>query len=152
MLLSGVDHIATITNDSDRLQRFYIDVFDATIELDGPEHPGGPRLTIINVGPHTELNVFEIDGNTQAEHQTPMFARGRLDHFGLQAADLDAFDEIRRRLMAAGAADEYVSDFGPKLSIFFRDPDGSEGEVLVANPDAIPGRHNGPGTPAARYQ
>jgi hypothetical protein len=68
-----------------------------------------------------------------------------------QAESLDAFETIRARLMARGAADEFVTDFGPILSLFFRDPDGLECEVCVANPDAVPGRSNPPGTRAARY-
>jgi len=138
MLLQGIDHVATITNDGDRLKKFYVDVFDATIERDGPEFPGGPRMIIINLGPGSELNVFEIDGSTEADRQTPMFGRGRLDHIGLHAADLDTFAEIRERLVAAGAADRVVTVFGRKLSLFFRDPDQMECEVLVANPDADP--------------
>ena len=65
---------------------------------------------------------------------------------------LEAFEEIRRRLMARGAADDFVTDFGPILSMFFRDPDGLEAEVCVANPDGQPDVFNGPGTRAARYQ
>jgi catechol 2,3-dioxygenase-like lactoylglutathione lyase family enzyme len=61
-----------------------------------------------------------------------MWGRGRIDHFGLQAASKDAFDEIRRRLIDAGACDGTVNDFGSAFSIFFRDPDGLEGEVLLA--------------------
>ena len=53
--------------------------------------------------------------------------------------------------MARGAADDFVTDFGPMLSIFFRDPDGLESEVCVENPDARPGVHHPPGTRAARY-
>lgn len=138
MLLQGIDHVATITNDGDRLKDFYTSVFDAAIERDGPEYPGGPRMIVINIADHTELNVFEIDGNTQADQQTPMFGRGRIDHIGLHAADLESFSEIRDRLMDAGASDHIVTEFGRKLSIFFRDPDQMEGEVLVANPDFDP--------------
>ena len=138
MLLQGIDHVATITNDGDRLKQFYVDVFDATVEHDGPEFPGGPRMLIINIGPGTELNVFEIDGNDQADVQTPMFGRGRLDHIGFHAANLETFGEIRSRLIAAGAADRIVTQFGRKLSLFFRDPDELECEVLVANPNADP--------------
>ena len=152
MLLSGIDHVATITNDSDRLQRFYIDIFEATIASDGLEFPGGPRLTIIRIGPGTELNVFEIDENDQADVQTPMFGRGRIDHIGLQAPDIDTFDVIRDRLMSGGHTDGFVTDFGWKLSLFFRDPDLMECEVLVKNPDAREGHLNPPGTPAERYQ
>ena len=138
MLLQGIDHVATITNDGDRLKQFYVDVFDATIERDGPEFPGGPRMIIINLAEGTELTVFEIDDNSEADRQTPMFGRGRLDHIGLHAADLDTFAEIRERLIARGAADRIVTVFGRKLSLFFRDPDQMECEVLVANPDADP--------------
>lgn len=135
MLTNGLDHVATITNDADRLIAFYTEVFGATVEADGPEFPGGPRMVILNLGPSTELNVFEIDGNTQADHQEPMFGRGRLDHIGLRADSLEAFDEIRTRLMAAGASDGTVTDFGRKVSIFFRDPDEMACEVLFLNPD-----------------
>ena len=48
-------------------------------------------------------------------------------------------------------ADDFVTDFGPILSLFFTDPDGLEGEVCVANPDAVPGVMHPPGTRAARY-
>jgi len=136
VLLQGVDHVATITNDADRLKEFYTSVFEATVERDGPEFPGGPRMVILNLGPSGELNVFEIEGNTEADSQTPMFGRGRLDHIGLHAADIESFAEVRRRLMAADATDGTVTIFGRKLSIFFRDPDLMECEVLVANPDA----------------
>jgi catechol 2,3-dioxygenase-like lactoylglutathione lyase family enzyme len=153
MLTRGLNHVASITNDADRFQAFYREVFDAIVLRDGSELPDGkgPRLTIIQLGEYTELNVFEIEGNTEADSQTPMFGRGRLDHFALQAASLEAFEEIRRRLIERGAADDFVTDFGPTLSLFFRDPDGLEGEVCIENPDAVPGRSNPPGTRAKRY-
>ena len=150
MLTSGIDHVATITNDGDRLKQFYIDVFGATIEHDGPEFPGGPRMIIINIGPQTELNVFEIEDNDEASKQTPMFGRGRLDHIGLHAADLESFEEIRRRLLERGANDGVVTEFGRKISLFFRDPDAMECEVLFDNPDADPDNLRF-GTPSARY-
>jgi catechol 2,3-dioxygenase-like lactoylglutathione lyase family enzyme len=149
MLLDGVNHVAVLTNDSDRLHAFYRDVFDATVSHD--DRQPGLRLSFVDIGPHTELNVFEIDGNREADKQVPMFGRGRLDHIGLHAASLGAFDLIRERLLARGATDGFVTDFGPVLSLFFRDPDGLEGEVCVTNPDARPGVVNPPGTPSARY-
>jgi catechol 2,3-dioxygenase-like lactoylglutathione lyase family enzyme len=153
MLLKGLNHVATITNDADRLQEFYRDVFDAEITSDGSEFPDGtgPRLSIIKIGDWAELNVFQIPGNTEADRQTPMFGRGRLDHLALQAESLEAFETIRERLMARGAADDFVTDFGQMLSIFFRDPDGLECEVCTPNPDAVPGVSNPPGTRALRY-
>jgi len=150
MLLDGVNHVALLTNDTDRLHAFYREVFDATISNDISPEPG-VRLSFIDVGPHSELNVFQIDGNAEASHQTPMFGRGRLDHLALHAMSLDAFETIRERLMTRGAADDFVTDFGPILSLFFVDPDGLEGEVCATNPDHVPGVFHPPGTRAERY-
>jgi catechol 2,3-dioxygenase-like lactoylglutathione lyase family enzyme len=150
MLTAGLDHVATITGDGDRLIAFYESVFGATVEMDGPEFPGGPRMIVLNVGPSTELNIFEIKGNSEPDRQTPMFGRGRLDHIGLLAADLSAFDQIRENLMAAGATDGVVTEFGRKISIFFRDPEQMECEVLCTNPDAVEGDLRF-GSPSARY-
>jgi len=162
MLTDGFNHVAVITHDADRLLEFYSGVFGATKATEmapSPASDAGPdagpaermRLMIIDVGPHSELNVFEMPDNPEAERQTPMFGRGRLDHLALQAQDLGAFEEIRRRLIARGAADEFVTDFGKVLSVFFRDPDGLEGEVCVSNPDWVPGTFKPPGTPSARF-
>jgi catechol 2,3-dioxygenase-like lactoylglutathione lyase family enzyme len=153
MLLDGVNHVAIITNDTDRLHAFYQEMFDATVLRDGPETPDAAhvRMSVVHVGPSSELNVFQIEGNTEADRQTPMFGRGRIDHVALQAASLEAFDTIRDRLIARGASDGFVTDFGPILSLFFRDPDGLECEVCVPNPDAVPGVGHPPGTPARRY-
>jgi hypothetical protein len=61
-----------------------------------------------------------------------MRGRGRIDHLGLQAASPEAFTKIRQRLIDAGASDGTVNDFRPMHSMFFHDPYGLEGEVLVA--------------------
>jgi catechol 2,3-dioxygenase-like lactoylglutathione lyase family enzyme len=150
MLLDGINHVAVITADTERLVAFYGDVFEATVDGEIREREGF-KLTLLKVGATEELNVFEIDGNDEASRQVPMFGRGRLDHLALQAASLDAFETIRDRLVARGASDGFVTDFGPVLSIFFRDPDGLEAEVCIANPDAEPGAVNPPGTPSRRY-
>jgi len=150
MLLDGINHVAVITADTERLIEFYGDVFGATV--DGEMREGEEfRLTLVKVGPQSELNIFEVAGNQEASRQTPMLGRGRIDHLGLQAADLDAFDTIRDRLIERGASDGFVTDFGHVLSLFFVDPDGLEAEVCVGNPDAVPGQMNPPGTPSRRY-
>jgi catechol 2,3-dioxygenase-like lactoylglutathione lyase family enzyme len=151
MLLNGVNHVAILTKDVDRLRTFYAEVFGATVAHVEQVGQGG-TLTVIDVGPFSELNVFHLPGNTEADRQTPMMGRGRIDHFGLQAASLDAFEVIRRRLVERDATSGFVTDFGPVLSLFFRDPDGLECEVLVSNPNAVPGRWNPPGTPAPGYE
>jgi catechol 2,3-dioxygenase-like lactoylglutathione lyase family enzyme len=150
VLLDGINHVAVLTADTQRFVDFYGEIFDAKVDGEMRDQDGF-LLTFVSVGPHSELNVFQIDGNDEASKQVPMFGRGRLDHMGLQASSLEAFETIRDRLMAAGATDGFVTDFGRVLSVFFRDPDGLEGEICVDNPDAVPGVMNPPGTPSRRY-
>jgi catechol 2,3-dioxygenase-like lactoylglutathione lyase family enzyme len=150
MLADGFNHVAVLTADTDRFVAFYHEVFGATVDgrpEEGPEF----QLTIVRIGPHSELNVFQLAGNEEAARQTPMFGRGRLDHLAIQAASMEAFEEIRERLVARGASEGFVTDFGPVLSLFFIDPDGLEAEVCIENPDAEPGVLNPPGTPARRF-
>lgn len=130
MLLGGINHIAIISKDAKRLGDFYRAVFDAEV---GPTRGHGPgeTMTNIKVGPGTELNVFVIEGNTEADRQTPMWGRGRIDHIGFAAASPETFETIRARLIKAGAGDGKVNDFGAVFSTFFRDPDGLECEVLL---------------------
>ncbi|MGP5071272.1 VOC family protein [Arthrobacter rhombi] len=130
MLLDGINHVALISKDVERLGRFYETVFDAKVG-ETRDHGPGETMTNIRIGPATELNVFVIEGNAEAERQTPMWGRGRLDHIGLAAVSAEAFETIRLRLVQAGASDGTVNDFGTQYSMFFRDPDGLEGEVLM---------------------
>lgn len=150
MLVDGFNHVAIITSDTERFVEFYGAVFGCKVL--GQQHMGDEgTLTFVQVGELSEFNLFEVKGNSEAQRQTPMFGRGRLDHLALQAASMEAFETIRQRLIERGASDEFVTDFGPVLSMFFRDPDGLEAEVCIPNPDAVPGVTNPPGTPAARF-
>jgi catechol 2,3-dioxygenase-like lactoylglutathione lyase family enzyme len=147
MLLDGVNHVGVITDDIDRFVEFYKDVFDATVSHQ--EHIGPGTLTMVDIGPRTELNVFHVPGEVHDLTRGSMFTHGPIDHIGLQAANREAFVEIRKRLMARGASDGFVTDFGRAHSIFFRDPDGLEGEVLLwVSHD---GPTHPPGTPAKGY-
>ena len=131
-VLDGVNHIAILTRDMDRFIRFYQEAFDATVVHDNRTHGGhvGERMVILALGGQSAFNVFEVPGNTQAHVQTPMFGRGRLDHFGLNARSRETFEHVRTRLMQLGASDGTMTDFGAALSVFFRDPDGLEAEVV----------------------
>lgn len=130
--LNGVNHIAILTADMDRFIRFYQEAFDARVISDNPNHAGheGERMVIMAIGGPSDFNVFQVPGNTQASVQTPMYGRGRLDHFGLNARSREALEEVRQRLMRLGASDGTITDFGKQLSVFFRDPDGLEAEVV----------------------
>ena len=149
MLLDGVNHVAVITDDTERFVQFYEEVFDATVSHREQIGPGS--LTMVDIGPRTELNVFEVRGDAPPDLvRGSMFGHGPIDHIGLQAADRAAFVEIRRRLVARGASDGFVTDFGRAHSVFFTDPDGLEGEVLLWLSRDVEVRP--PGTPAAGYE
>ena len=62
MLLSGINHVAVLTKDTDRFHAFYRDVFGATVFADQVISDGEQegRLSFVTIGPHTELNVFEL--------------------------------------------------------------------------------------------
>src|SRR5260370_36486899 len=97
MLLDGFNHVAILTNDTERLHAFYEEAFDPTVLRDGPETPkdADVRLSLVNVGPHSELNVFQVSNNREANRQTPMFGRGRIDHLALQADTIAPVDLLR---------------------------------------------------------
>ena len=123
MLLEGINHVAWLTKDPQRLSQFYETVFEATVQPTR-DHGPGETMTIIRIGPSTELNIFCVEDNTEADRQVPMFGRGRIDHVGLQAASKEAFLTILQRLVEAGAGDGTVNDFGGVLSTFFATPTG----------------------------
>lgn len=152
MLLSGINHVAVLTEDTERFTTFYGEVFGATVFSQTEIADGGQqgRLTFVTIGPHTQFNVFEVPG-PPPDH-TPMLGRGPIDHIGLQAESQQAFDEIRRRLLERGATDGFVTDFGVAISLFFVDPDGLEGEVVLDKPGTGPADMKPPGTPAEGYE
>jgi len=132
-LLNDIHHLTLITADMDRLIDFYSRVFDAQVTMDLEEE--GLRHAFIQIGPHTVLHPFQVPGVHPPEPR-PMFQRGRLDHFALNAASEEAFRQLRRRLMLERASDGAVTDMGSLLLFSFTDPDGGCHEVVWAKPDA----------------
>jgi catechol 2,3-dioxygenase-like lactoylglutathione lyase family enzyme len=120
-LLNDIHHLTLITADMDRLIGFYSRVFAAQVTMDLEEE--GLRHAFIQIGPHTVLHPFQVPGVHPPEPR-PMFQRGRLDHFALNAASEEAFRQLRRRLMLERASDGAVTDMGSLLLFRFTDPDG----------------------------
>ena len=131
-LINAINHLTFITADMDQLIAFYQRVFEARVTLDLEEE--GLRHVFIEVGPHTVLHPFQIPGVEPRGHQQPMFQRGRLDHFALNAASEEAFRELHRRLVAEGALDSVVTDMGSMLIFSFLDPDEGRHEVVWRKP------------------
>jgi catechol 2,3-dioxygenase-like lactoylglutathione lyase family enzyme len=128
-LLSGVNHIAILTQDLDRFVGFYSEIFG--LEVVFAESSPGFRHAILRAGPDSWLHPAEISGNPHATAVPKMFERGHLDHFALTAASLDTFKQARMRLLARGASDGAIETLGPFHSLRFNDPDGMHVEVVV---------------------
>jgi catechol 2,3-dioxygenase-like lactoylglutathione lyase family enzyme len=136
-LVAGLHHMTFLTADLDRLIGFYERVFDAQVTFDRVEEdPPYRRHALIQIGPHTLLHPFQVDSADLPAPQQ-IFARGRLDHFALDAPSEDAFREIHRRLIAESAyaiEGGLVTDMGSMLSLSYRDPDGLWCEVMCVKP------------------
>lgn len=130
--IDGVHHVTFLTEDMDRLVAFYERVFDAEKTLDMTEE--GVRHTFIKVGPTTVLHPFQLLEGPSPPPPGQMFQRGRLDHFALLAPSEETFVELRRRIVAEGAADGEVRDMGSLWIMGYFDPDGVALEVILQRP------------------
>lgn len=129
-LLDGCNHIALVTNDLDRLLRFYTDVFEAEVIDDMTEGP--VRHVLLDLGGGLVLHPFQFaDANPNGAGSATMFERGHLDHFGMNVADEVTFELLRARLVEAGASDGTVTDFGITRNVWFTDPDGMGCEIAM---------------------
>jgi catechol 2,3-dioxygenase-like lactoylglutathione lyase family enzyme len=131
-LVDGVHHVTFLTEDMDRLVAFYARVFEAEMTLDMTEE--GVRHVFLHVGPATVLHPFQLLEGPGPPPPSPMFTRGRLDHFALLAPTEDAFRELRRRIKAEGAADGEVRDMRSLWIMGYFDPDGAAHEVILPRP------------------
>ena len=113
-MIAGFNHVAIVTDDLGRLERFYRDVFDVTdshVMSDGDLRHG-----FIRVGERSVLHAF------QSTHPLPppgpMFGRGCIDHFALgvdiglgqrwAAQDVAQDAKAERRVLGDGARVEVV--------------------------------------------
>jgi catechol 2,3-dioxygenase-like lactoylglutathione lyase family enzyme len=136
-LTNGVSHVASVTEDLDRLIRFYQRVFDADLFGDVMEDDG-VRHALIRLSERVMLHPFEIRWVEFDSGACDMFRRGRLDHFGVTVPSVEALLEIRARLLAEGGdvTDGRIRDFGPLYSLSYTDPDGLNLEINLFKPDA----------------
>lgn len=134
-LLRDIHHLTILTSDMDRLIAFYERVFDARVTMDREDD--GLRHAFIEIGPHVVLHPFQVPG-VEVPGRQAIFERGRIDHFGLNCASEEAFRELRRRLIAEGAAATeggQVTDMGTMLSFSYYDPDGAWHEIMWNKPE-----------------
>ena len=129
-LTNGINHVATLTGDLDRLKGFYEDILGARTLFDLEDN--GFRHAMIMLSPASGIHAFEVESSKlPAPH--PMFERGRLDHVAITATSAETFVEIRERAMTTGADCEVV-DYGPIVAFNVEDPDGGEIEICCFKP------------------
>jgi catechol 2,3-dioxygenase-like lactoylglutathione lyase family enzyme len=133
---AGFGHIAVLTADLDRFRRFYEGVLGVPMATSlRVEDAPFSRHAFFAVTDLSMLHVFEVPGyDPEAQGiGKDIGERGRVDHFALLVRDETALMEMRERLLAAGATDGTVTDFGPVLSVHVTDPDGLQLEINCPN-------------------
>jgi catechol 2,3-dioxygenase-like lactoylglutathione lyase family enzyme len=128
-ITTGFNHVATLTSNMERLVAFYRDVFGAEVTFEMAATPEHPRMTILDLGAGTALNVFETTADEIIGERRKQGARGAIDHYGLSVDSLATLEQVKERLLAAGADIGEIQRLGGEWSLFFRDPDGMELEV-----------------------
>ena len=129
---SGFNHVATLTADMERTVNFYRDAFDATVVFEMDAKGDHPRMSILDLGGGGALNVFEVASDDIIGERRRQGHRGAIDHYALAVTSKDELEQVKQRLVAAGA-DEVgeIQRLGHEWSLFFRDPDGMELEVCA---------------------
>jgi catechol 2,3-dioxygenase-like lactoylglutathione lyase family enzyme len=131
-ITTGLNHVAFLTTDMERTVRFYEQAFEATLVHEVPRTDDHPWLKILDVGGGSMINVFQAEeGDLFGERRRPG-KRGGVDHFGFQADSKATLEVLKGRLRDAGAEEVgEIQQLGGEWSLFFRDIDGLELEVLA---------------------
>ena len=131
-ITNGFNHVATLTTDLDRTVRFYQEAFDGVVTFEMAATPDHPRMTIVYLGAGAALNIFEAGADEIVGDRRLQGGRGAIDHFALMVESKDVLEQLRDRMVAAGAEIGEIQQLGSEWSLFFRDPDGMELEVCAA--------------------
>jgi catechol-2,3-dioxygenase len=130
MGITGMNHAVLYVRDARRQQRFYSDVlgFSSIVEEPGGQYVFMRAPDSLN---HHDIAFFSI-GDQAGPSEAGMRTVG-MYHIAWEVRSLDELDEMRRRLAAAGAL-VGASDHGPNKSLYAKDPDGLEFEVMWLTP------------------
>lgn len=128
---TGFNHVATLSTDLDRHAEWYGRVFGAEVTFTMDATPDHPRMFILDVGGGAALNVFEVSEEEIIGERRRQGGRGAIDHFAIAVDSLETLEQVKQRLVDAGADIGEIQQLGPELSLFFRDVDGMELEVCA---------------------
>ena len=125
MAITGMNHAVLYVRNASRHQQFYADVLGFTTVIDGP----GPFVFMR--APASE-NHHDIAFFTIGEEAGPSEAGARtvgMYHLAWEVGTLEELEAMQERLSGAGALIG-ASDHGANKSLYAKDPDGLEFEVM----------------------
>ncbi len=126
MPITRMNHAVMYVRDASRSQRFYADVLDFVTVI---EHPDGAFVFMRAPASenHHDIAFFSI-GSGAAASQAGQSSVG-MYHIAWEVPTLHELDEMRERLARMDAL-VGASDHGANKSLYARDPDGLEFEVM----------------------
>jgi catechol-2,3-dioxygenase len=135
MPITRLNHAVLFVRDADAAADFYRRAFGFE-ELPRPQGMRAAFLRSPAGGNHHDLGLFEVGA------QAPRPARGSvgLYHLAWQIDTIEALAEMAQRLRNLGALTG-ASDHGVSKSLYGRDPDGNEFEVMWQVPPEAWGEH-----------
>ncbi len=122
MLITGINHLAFITDDMEKTIRFYRDLLAMTLEA-GIGHDGY-RHYFFRAG-NAQVAFFEYDGASPMQrkpHGAMTSAPLGFDHVAFQVESREDLFRLKDRLEAAGVEVSGAVDHGTIWSIYFYDP------------------------------
>ncbi len=122
-----LNHIVLYVRDAQRALRFYQDVLGFKV-VEAPS-PQAVFLRANGSDNHHDLGLFSVGERPSPPPQSP-----GLYHLAWQVDTIDELAEIRRRLTERAAL-AGASDHGVSKSLYARDPDGIEFEVMWQVPE-----------------
>jgi catechol-2,3-dioxygenase len=133
MSIIGMNHAVLYVRDARRNAAFYRDVLDFQVVIEDDDG----RFVFLR-GPaspnHHDIAFFSI--GEQAGPSTAGRSTVGLYHLAWEVATLEDLEAVRQRLVAAGAL-VGQSDHGATKSLYAKDPDGLEFEVMWLVPPEL---------------
>ena len=123
----GVHHLALVCSDVEATIRFYQELlgFPLVGMFENRDYPGSSHF-FFDIGNRNLLAFFDFPGLAL---DRAVEAVGGVQHLALSVTR-ESFDQLRQRLDEAGV--EYLGpDRGLDLSLYFKDPDGVQIELLA---------------------
>ena len=129
--LKRLQHIVLWVSDVERSVRFYRDVLGFEVKA---RYPNAAFLKIPGSPDDHHLGLFEQTGVSSPDERV-----ARMYHSAWEVGEITDLARARQRLTEAGAL-VGSSDHGVSLSLYAKDPDGLEFEILWTVPDGRPAR------------